>query len=522
MQLAMTGIPTVAMQFNISADPDGPHAAWFFITGFYRSYAENLCFDTAVIAARRAIWLDMSENTMEWGTPVFYFPVPDLTKRAIVKTQRKLERLAKDLETEITHFREMTNPKIDPCVIQKGMNYLKHQQGSHGAWSDIDAVFDSDYPVYIQAKICISLLSCGEPVDSDVISKAKQWLQSAFWGSDEDVALALLAIKSLREGQNAELQNKLKFLRESQHEGAWMPDWLSLDPIPEHLRAKTTAECLLTLFAFQQAHLLEFKRGVEYLKSYLLDIDAQLSEDNSEILISNFALPLISINPYTCIDVEIYKIKTKFLNVIEQIAKKMDGPIFLANNAVVTQTADALQILLSLGQPVEDIVFKASEWLQKQQNTDGGWHWDTGQESNPVATATVLSTLGQVNCWIRHLPFNFEGILNRLSTVCAELGMTTELSASYLERLTEQFANYQRIEQEKLSIDNEILRLKDMLQKQQREFDKNITRQQAQFEQEKQQIAVRHKAILPLVNQATALQLLDGTLWQQLKKLLEE
>ena len=69
--LVKNEIPSVvAMQFEITDE-----AAITFAEGFYSALARGAPLDSAVAAARRAIWADY--NDIEWGTPVLFMRVSD-------------------------------------------------------------------------------------------------------------------------------------------------------------------------------------------------------------------------------------------------------------------------------------------------------------------------------------------------------------------------------------------------------------------------------------------------------------
>jgi predicted Zn-dependent protease len=70
--LVHKGIPAVvAMQYEIT-----DRAAIEFARAFYRALAYGLAVDEAVVAARKAIDLAVT-NSVEWGTPVLYMRAPD-------------------------------------------------------------------------------------------------------------------------------------------------------------------------------------------------------------------------------------------------------------------------------------------------------------------------------------------------------------------------------------------------------------------------------------------------------------
>jgi formylglycine-generating enzyme required for sulfatase activity/CHAT domain-containing protein len=84
--LVHQGIPAVvAMQYQIT-----DQAAIDFSRAFYRALAYGMAVDEAVVAARKAIDLGVT-NTVEWGTPVLYMRTPDGVLFEVAERERRAE-----------------------------------------------------------------------------------------------------------------------------------------------------------------------------------------------------------------------------------------------------------------------------------------------------------------------------------------------------------------------------------------------------------------------------------------------
>jgi formylglycine-generating enzyme required for sulfatase activity/tetratricopeptide (TPR) repeat protein len=91
--LVRRGIPAVlAMQYEIS-----DRAATEFARVFYRALAYGMSVDEAVVEARQAICLAVT-NTVEWGTPVLYSRCDDGVLFEMTKTPQRVTSLPKDVK----------------------------------------------------------------------------------------------------------------------------------------------------------------------------------------------------------------------------------------------------------------------------------------------------------------------------------------------------------------------------------------------------------------------------------------